>query len=197
MLAVVEAHAAGIAGGNYAVGPWSRPPTADSGSGEDEEEVHWVQCDDCDKWRIVEQPAEEDQRWTCKDNPDWRYNSCEIPQQQEESDTSGSEEDESSSEDDCVVMLEEPLNKKPRTSSKTKSELSEPRKRKPSDVADIFKLICSEVLDWQGDEAPKQSKKKKQKKTEPTAPTSFSAFLKQACHYLTGLDDTFSSLACG
>jgi len=44
--------------------------------------VLWVQCDDCSKWRKVEQSTGEvPEYWNCAMNPDINFNSCSAPQE--------------------------------------------------------------------------------------------------------------------
>jgi len=46
--------------------------------------VSWVQCNRCDKWRIVENAdqLEEDAAWFCEMNPNSTYNSCSMPEEE-------------------------------------------------------------------------------------------------------------------
>eukprot|EP00854_Cymbomonas_tetramitiformis_P017922 gene17922-21340_t len=51
----------------------------------DKEHDAWVQCDICSKWRRVSSEISDalDDRdgWTCKDNTDRRFASCDSPQE--------------------------------------------------------------------------------------------------------------------
>ena len=44
----------------------------------------WVQCNDCHKWRLlkdVQDPSVLPARWSCEDNKDPKYSSCEMAEQ--------------------------------------------------------------------------------------------------------------------
>eukprot|EP00658_Telonema_sp_P-2_P004325 TRINITY_DN11623_c0_g1_i3.p1 TRINITY_DN11623_c0_g1~~TRINITY_DN11623_c0_g1_i3.p1 ORF type:complete len:283 (+),score=74.34 TRINITY_DN11623_c0_g1_i3:394-1242(+) len=113
-LRAVVASAGSCQAGECATGMWALPEEerralmVQSDESSEEEQVQWVQCDKCSKWRRI--PAEdilpEGATWECSQNPDTLYKTCEADQ--EEVGDSLSSESGSDEEEDNQVLKPKP-----------------------------------------------------------------------------------------